>query len=160
MTPDPGPGRQLFTFVRHWSRRSDPQAPEPGRLVLVTEAVHSLSQRGIAATVNAIAEEIGLDQSGASRLVKDAAAAGYLDLRPSVTDRRRRQATVAAAGLTLLEHAHDWQERVFDRLTEGWSDRQRRDFQAAMSSLVERSATLDTLGAALTVLSIMPIAAE
>lgn len=141
-----GPGQTLFEFVRHWSRRasaSDSRTAEQGRLVLVTEAVHSLTRRGIAATVNAIAHEIGVDQSGASRLVKGAADAGYLELRTSASDGRQRQAAVTARGHTMLADAHDWQERVFDRLTEGWTPAQRRDFQRTMSALTEESRALN-----------------
>ncbi|PRX44920.1 DNA-binding MarR family transcriptional regulator [Prauserella shujinwangii] len=141
-----GPGQVLFEFVRHWSRRSpDTGVPgtERGRLVLVTEAVHSLNRRGTAATVNAVADEIGIDQSGASRLVKSAAEAGYLELRASPEDGRRRHATITPSGRTMLDQAHDWQERVFERLTYGWSEQQRRDFQRAMVSLIERSHELD-----------------
>lgn len=159
----PGPGQILFTFVRHWSRRSQTAAPsggtatgvgvgvgdggagdaEQGRLVLVTEAVNSLARRGAAATVNAVAHEIGIDQSGASRLVKSATEGGYLAMQASASDGRRRQATVTAAGHALLDHAHVWQEAVFDRLTEGWSERRRKDFASAMAELIERSQTLD-----------------
>ena len=141
----PGPGQVLFAFVRHWSRRSPAsgqQAAGPGLLVLVTEAVHSLTQRGGAATVNAVAHEIGIDQSGASRLVRNAAEAGYLTMRAPGTDGRHRQAAVTAAGHTMLDQAHAWQERVFRRLTEGWSEQQRRDFQRAMTDLIDRSWTL------------------
>lgn len=141
-----GPGQILFAFVRHWSRRSSVSSQtvaEQGRLVLVTEAVHSLTQRGVAATVNAVAHEIGIDQSGASRLVKSATEAGYLSMRASATDGRQRQATVTSSGHTLLAQAHDWQEQVFDRLTRGWSERQRRDFQQAMTDLIDRSYALD-----------------
>ncbi|MFG3258997.1 MarR family winged helix-turn-helix transcriptional regulator [Streptomyces sp. NPDC048172] len=142
----PGPGETLFAFVRHWSRKSsggDPAVAERGRLVLVTEAVHALELRGAAATVNAVADEIGIDQSGASRLLKSATEAGYLALRTSETDARRRRATVTPSGGALLEHAHAWQEQVFDRLTEGWSEQRRRDFRQAMTELVDRSRTLD-----------------
>ncbi|MER5648384.1 MarR family winged helix-turn-helix transcriptional regulator [Streptosporangium sp. NPDC002524] len=142
-----GPGQVLFAFVRHWSRRSsdgDHEVAEQGRLVLVAEAVHSLTQRGITATVNAVAHEIGIDQSGASRLVKSAAEAGYLAMRASETDGRRRAATVTPSGHTLLEQAHNWQEQVFDRLTEGWSEQRRRDFQRAMTDLIDRSHEVDT----------------
>ncbi|GAA2096288.1 MarR family winged helix-turn-helix transcriptional regulator [Streptomyces albiaxialis] len=144
--PGPGPGEALFAFVRHWSRKSsggDPSVAEQGRLVLVTEAVHALERRGAAATVNGVADEIGIDQSGASRLVKGATEAGYLTLRPSETDGRRRHATVTPSGHALLEHAHAWQERVFDRLTEGWSERRRRDFREAMTELMDRSYGLE-----------------
>ncbi|GAA3347990.1 MarR family winged helix-turn-helix transcriptional regulator [Amorphoplanes nipponensis] len=144
---DPGPGRALFAFVRHWSRRSwsgGPGAAERGRLVLVTEAVDALVGRGLPATVNAVAREIGIDQSGASRLIKGAAAAGYLTMSSPDTDGRRRQAAVTASGHTLLEQAQAWQERIFDRLTEGWSERRRRDFLLAMAELVDRSYTVDS----------------
>jgi DNA-binding MarR family transcriptional regulator len=143
---EPGPGQVLFEFVRHWSRgtpAADHQAAGQGRLVLVTEAVHSLTQRGIVATVNAIAHEIGIDQSGASRLVMSAADAGYLKMRTSVTDGRRRQVTVTSSGHTMLGQAHDWQEQTFDRLTDGWSEQQRLDFQRAMISLIDRTYALN-----------------
>lgn len=142
----PGPGQILFAFVRHWSRRTpehDHEDAEQGRLVLVTEAVHSLNQRGIAATVNAVAHEIGIDQSGASRLIKNATQAEYLSMRASEADGRRREATVTSSGHAMLEDAHDWQERVFDRLTEGWSEQRRSEFHHAMSDLIDRSYAVD-----------------
>jgi DNA-binding MarR family transcriptional regulator len=140
-----GPGQVLFEFVRHWSRRwagSDGAgAAEQGRLVLVTEAVHSLSRRG-GATVNAVADEIGIDQSGASRLVNSAVAAGYLRIRASRTDGRRREVSVTAAGISMLDDAHQWQEKVFADLTVQWTDQQRSDFRQAMLSLLRRSHAL------------------
>jgi len=135
----PGPGQVLFAFVRHWSRRSSDAGTEQGRLVLVTEAVHALERRGIAATVNGVGDEIGIDQSGASRLVRAATAAGLLAMGTPDHDGRRRHATVTPAGHTLLADAHEWQERVFDRLAEGWSPQRRRDFQQAMVDLIGRS---------------------
>ncbi|MFC4000469.1 MarR family winged helix-turn-helix transcriptional regulator [Prauserella oleivorans] len=139
---NPGPGQTLFAFVRHWARRSpvgDHAVAEHGRLVLVTEAVQALTTRGIAATVNAVAQEIGIDQSGASRLIKSAVDAGYLTMRASEADRRRRQASITSAGETMLAQAHHWQEQVFDRLTTGWSEQRRRDFHQAMTDLMDRS---------------------
>lgn len=138
-----GPGQVLFAFVRHWSRRASAgdALAEQGRLVLVTEAVHSLTQRGVAPTVNAIAHEIGIDQSGASRLVKSATEAGHLTLEPSATDGRLRQATVTPSGHTLLDQAHAWQEQVFDHLTEAWTPQQRHAFHQAMTDLLTRSHT-------------------
>ncbi|TDK26943.1 MarR family transcriptional regulator [Arthrobacter crusticola] len=143
---DQGPGQVLFEFVRHWSRRSSPgdhAIAEQGRNVLVTEVVHSLVQRGFTATVNAIAREIGIDQSGASRLVKKAAEAGYLAIQAPEADGRQRQVTVTSTGRTLLEQAHEWQEHIFDELTEDWSERRRQDFQQAMTDLIHRSFALE-----------------
>lgn len=142
---DPGPGQVLFHFVRHWSRRSvaADAGGEQGRLVLVCEAVHALSQRATSATVNAIAQEVGIDQSGASRLIKSATAAGYLVMAPSATDGRRREASLTSAGRSMLDQAHRWQEDIFLRLTEDWSDQKRHDFQQAMTDLIERSYAMD-----------------
>jgi DNA-binding MarR family transcriptional regulator len=142
MTSAVGPGQVLFAFVRHWSRRSalgDPGVAEQGRLVLVAEAVESLTGRGIAATVNAVAHEVGIDQSGASRLIRSATEAGYLSMEPSRADRRRREASLTAAGRSMLDAAHHWQEQVFAQLTAGWSDRRRHEFHEAMTDLIDRS---------------------
>jgi DNA-binding MarR family transcriptional regulator len=142
---DLGPGQVLFHFVRHWSRRSiaADAGGEQGRLVLVCEAVHALNSRATPATVNAIAHEIGIDQSGASRLIKSATAAGYLVMAAPAADGRRREASLALAGRSMLDHAHCWQEEVFAELTRDWSDTKRRDLQQAMTDLIERSYAMD-----------------
>ncbi|MEV4730219.1 MarR family winged helix-turn-helix transcriptional regulator [Saccharopolyspora sp. NPDC049426] len=142
---DQGPGQALFHFVRHWARRpvAADAGGEQGRLVLVCEAVHALSQRGASVTVNAIAHEIGIDQSGASRLIKSATAAGYLAMAASPADGRRREASLTPAGRSMLEQAHRWQEEIFVQLTTGWSDKKRHDFQQAMTDLMERSYAMD-----------------
>ena len=142
----PGPGQLLFGFVRHWSRRStagDTAVAEQGRLVLATEAVVALANRGEAATVNAVADEIGIDQSGASRLIKIAVNAGYLTLTTAPSDGRRREVAVTPSGRTVLRQAHAWQEQVFDELTADWSQRRRDEFQAAMADLIARSYATD-----------------
>jgi DNA-binding MarR family transcriptional regulator len=137
-----GPGQLLFSFVRHWSRRGaagDAVIAEQGRLVQVTEAVNALVDRDEPATVNAVAHELGIDQSGASRLVKSAADAGYLMMAKGASDGRRREVSITAAGQAALEHAHGWQEQVFDDLTAGWTRQRRDDFQRAMADLIARS---------------------
>ncbi|GAB3486427.1 MarR family winged helix-turn-helix transcriptional regulator [Nocardiopsis coralliicola] len=141
----PGPGQALFSFVRHWSRRptaGDASIGEQGRLVAVTEAAAALAGREVPATVNAVADEVGIDQSGASRLIRSAVDAGYLTMARVPADGRRREAAVTPAGYTALERAHEWQERVFDELTAGWSRRRRADFQSAMADLVARSSVI------------------
>lgn len=141
----PGPGQLLFAFVRHWSRRStegDASVVERGRLVLATEAVAALVRREEPATVNAIAKEIGIDQSGASRLIKNAVDMGYLTLTATPSDGRKREVAVTSSGRTVLRQAHAWQERVFEELTAGWSQQRCDDFQTAMADLIARSYTL------------------
>jgi hypothetical protein len=39
----------------------------------------------------------------------------------------------------MLDQAHRWQEEIFLQLTEGWSDKDRLDFQQAMTEPMERS---------------------
>lgn len=141
-----GSGQILFDFVRYWSRRSahrDLGLADQGRLVVVTEAVRSLTERGAAATVNAIAHEIAIDQSGASRLIKSATAAGYLAMETSASDGRRREVSLTPAGRSMLDQAHRWQEEVFLHLAADWSESRRREFQQAMTDLMDRSYELD-----------------
>lgn len=137
-----GPGQLLFGFVRHWSRRStagDASIAEQGRLVLATEAVAALVGREEPATVNAVADEIGIDQSGASRLIKSAVDAGYLRMAAAPSDGRRREGAVTPIGHAALRQAHVWQEQMFDELTAGWSRQRRDDFRSAMAELIARS---------------------
>jgi DNA-binding MarR family transcriptional regulator len=140
---DLGPGQVLFHFVRHWSRRlfAADTSGEQGRLVLVCEAVYALTLRRTPATVNAIAQEVGIDQSGASRLIKSATSAGYLVMAASAADGRRREASLTSEGRSMLNQAHRWQEEVFAEMTSAWTNEKRRDFQQAMTDLVERSYT-------------------
>lgn len=99
--------------------------------------------RGTPATVNAIADEIGIDQSGASRLIKNATSASYLAMAVAPADGRRREASLTPAGRSMLDQAHRWQEDVFSQLTTGWSEKKRRDFQQAMTDLMDRSYAMD-----------------
>ncbi|MGO2312934.1 MarR family transcriptional regulator [Brachybacterium tyrofermentans] len=141
-----GSGQLLFSLVRHWSRRSangGAAVAEHGRQVLVVEAVASLIDRGQSATVNAVASEIGIDQSGASRLVKSAVDAGYVAMTTAQSDGRKREVALMPSGDAVLREAHAWQEQVFGELTVGWSRLRREEFHAAMTDLVRRSYLTD-----------------
>lgn len=93
----------------------------------MTEAIAALANRDEPATVNAVADEIGIDQSGASRLIKNAATVGYLTMQAAPSDGRRREATVTSSGRAVLKAAHVWQERIFAELTDGWSPQRREE---------------------------------
>lgn len=141
-----GTGQLLFAFVRHWSRRAatgDAEVAEQGRLVLVTEAVNSLATRDEPSTINAVARELGIDQSGASRMIKNAVNADYLAMTKGSVDSRRREVSMTPAGVAALEKAHAWQEQVFTKLTAGWSQSRRDDFHKAMADLITRSYATD-----------------
>lgn len=141
-----GSEKLLFSFVRHWARSSatgDGATPEQGRLLLLVEAVASLSECGQSATVSAVASEIGIDQSDASRLVKSAVEGGYVAMTTSICDRRRREITLMSGGDVLLQEAHAQHEQVFDVLTVGWGRLRREEFHSAMTDLVRRSHLVD-----------------
>jgi DNA-binding MarR family transcriptional regulator len=86
---------------------------------MVTEAVAALQDDG-GATVNKVAHELGIDQSGASRFIGQAVAGGYLRKVASPSDARERLLLVTAKGAKMLGSAHQWQESVFAGLTAGW----------------------------------------
>lgn len=132
-----GPGRTLFRFVRHWARgwNGTDGGDANGRDVMVVEAVADLDAR---ATVNAVAEELGIDQSGASRMVAGAVERGHLRKEAAPGDRRARVLVVTGQGQELLRSARRWQEAVFAELAEGWPEGDVRTFQRLMASLMER----------------------
>lgn len=117
------PGRALFRVVRYWSRRwtgvGQAIDADRGRDVMVTEAVAVL-QGDNGATVNQVANELGIDQSGASRFLSQAVERGYLRKVASPADGRQRRLRVTEDGARLLESAHRWQESVFAELTSDW----------------------------------------
>src|SRR3569833_543921 len=84
-------GPALFRLVRFWSRRWTGHAAqeltgEPRHVphILAVEAVHTTAE----ANVGTVAHQLGLDHSGASRMVRDAVAAGYLVRAASAHARR------------------------------------------------------------------------
>jgi DNA-binding MarR family transcriptional regulator len=135
-----GPGQALFRLVRFWSRRwtgaGQTVELEHARDVMITEAVASLSQRD-GATVNAVANELGIDQSGASRFIAQAVQRGYLRKAPARQDARQRVLQVTPAGDELLRAAHEWQEAVFADLTAGWPEQDVRQLQGYLERLLD-----------------------
>lgn len=134
-----GPGQTLFQVVRFWSRRwtGAGHTLELGhaRDVMVTEAVASLNRRDVA-TVNAVAIELGIDQSGASRFIAQAVQRGYLAKAAALEDARQHALLVTPAGEDLLLAAHEWQESVFADLTADWTEQDVRQLQAYLERLL------------------------
>ncbi|MDX2973026.1 MarR family winged helix-turn-helix transcriptional regulator [Kribbella solani] len=134
------PGMALFRVVRYWSRRwtgaGQAVDAERGRDVMVTEAVAALQGDG-GATVNQVADELGIDQSGASRFLAQAVERGYLRKVPSPTDARQRNLLVTAKGARMLAAAHRWQESVFADLTADWDAKDVQRFQAYLQRFLD-----------------------
>lgn len=139
-TVDGGPA--LFRLVRFWSRRWIMRASEEvtGQLrhvqhILVVEAVESTGGIPEEATIGTVAHQLGLDHSGASRMVRDAVAAGYLIRAASEHDRRRSRLRLTTEGRDLLAGSRGWQRRVFDELTSTWDQQDRRQFATYLQRL-------------------------
>ncbi|MEV6386880.1 MarR family winged helix-turn-helix transcriptional regulator [Nocardia xishanensis] len=143
-------GPALFRLVRFWSRRWSNQAltratQEPdGELrrvqhIQIVEAVAAALRTGEEAAVTDVAEQLGLDHSGASRMVRDAVAAGFLARGDSAHDRRRVVVRLTGSGHKLLTASHDWQRRCFDQLTATWNEHDRRQFASYLQRLADET---------------------
>ncbi|WP_280253064.1 MarR family winged helix-turn-helix transcriptional regulator [Nocardia abscessus] len=148
--PEADGGPALFRLVRFWSRRWINQAltgvpAEPdhdmrqAQHVQVVEAVAATLRTAEEATVTTVATQLGLDHSGASRMVRDAVTSGYLTRTDSAHDRRRVVLSLTADAHNLLAASHDWQRRCFDRLTATWSPRDRRQFAIYLQRLADEA---------------------
>lgn len=131
----------MFQLVRFWSRRWIYQASTEvtGEMrhiqhILVVEAI-STGQASGQATVATVAHQLGIDHSGASRMVSDATAAGYVSRTASQTDRRRASLTLTEQGHALLDGSRRWQRNTFDALTADWSDTDRAQFAGYLHRL-------------------------
>ena len=137
-------GPALFRMVRFWSRRWTMRASEEltGQMrhvqhILVIEAVETTNNGPAEATIGTVAHQLGLDHSGASRMVRDAVAAGYLIRVASERDRRRVCLQLTPNGHDLLTGSRRWQRRVFDELTTTWDQQDRQQFAAYLQRLVD-----------------------
>lgn len=130
-------GNTLFHLVRSLTGPQFTYGVKPthGRMVMAVEAVDAVLQRG-AVTINDLADELGIDQSGASRLVSQAIAAGYIQRNRGQEDGRARECGLTPAGEDLLHTARRWQEETFARLTADWTESERTQFESQMQRLI------------------------
>jgi DNA-binding MarR family transcriptional regulator len=130
-------GPALFRLVRFWGRRwagqASAQETAPVQRILVVEAAHANDD----ATIASVARQLGLDHSGASRMVRDAEADGYLVRVTSPDDRRRVAVRLTPAGHELLAASQRWQREVFAKLTQAWAERDQRQFAAYLQRLAD-----------------------
>jgi DNA-binding MarR family transcriptional regulator len=126
-SPSDGAGAAMFRLVRFWSRRGTAAVPDEltGELrrvqdVQVLEAMDAAARAASEVSVTDVAHQLGIDRSGASRFIADAAEHGYLRRVPSVRDGRRAALVVTEAGRDLLTRAHAWQDEKFTALTAHW----------------------------------------
>jgi DNA-binding MarR family transcriptional regulator len=140
-------GQSLFAFVRFWSRRWTGVGigvdAQRGRDVMVLEAVHTLAGSRRSASINEVARELGVDQSGASRMVARAERLGLVTRQPSGRVGVAASITVTTTGEELLRQAHAWQDEVVRTLTADWPQGDVRMLVTLMDRLVRAQAELD-----------------
>lgn len=108
----------------------------------IVEAVATDDATLEGATVATVAHQLGLDHSGASRMVRDATAVGYLSRGISARDRRRASLKLTESGRELLEGSRRWQRHTFDHLTAGWNTHDRHQLATYLHRLA-RQVNLD-----------------
>ena len=136
-----GGGPALFRLVRYWSRRwaTGTDAGHVGH-VLVLEAVDAAGGDG-PAQIGAVADELGLDRSNASRMLASAVTAGLVTRTIAPDDARRTELAITPAGAKLLAAARAWQERTFAQLVADWPAADARQFAAYLVRLANQQRT-------------------
>jgi len=140
-----GAGAALFHLVRFWSRRWVTTPPDEVtaemaqvRDIMVLEAVHAAAAKAQTVSVANVAYELGIDHSGASRMVSEASRHGYVVRRAAADDARRATLTLTNAGLDVLAAAHAYQDDVFAQLTAGWPARDVARFATYLRRLADQ----------------------
>jgi MarR family transcriptional regulator, organic hydroperoxide resistance regulator len=140
-------GQALFSFVRFWSRRwtgvGSGVDAQRGADVMVLEAVHALTRSGRPASVNEVARELGVDQSGASRMIARTERLGLVTRRAAGRVGAASSIAITPAGDELLRQAHAWQDEVVRSLTADWPDEDVATFSTLMDRLVRAQVALD-----------------
>jgi DNA-binding MarR family transcriptional regulator len=131
-------GPALFRLVRFWSRRWAAGAAQGSDAhvahVLVLEAVEAAGGGG-PASIGAVATELGLDRSNASRMLAGAVAAGLVTRAVAADDARRTVLDLTPDGRSLLDAARAWQQDVFTRLVADWPAQDARRFAGYLDRL-------------------------
>jgi DNA-binding MarR family transcriptional regulator len=127
--------RSLFRFGRAFARLpmrdllagGGAQASELSA-ILVVQSVEAAYRDGQDVTVGAIAAQLGIDPSTASRLVAQAERAGLIDRRASPRDARASFLSLTAKGRVLADGAARYQRVVFESATGDWSVEEKQSF--------------------------------
>lgn len=138
-SPAPRGGVALFRLVRYWSRRWSTQAAthveaEHALDVTVLEAIDSIAATG-SPSVTAVAEQLGVDRSGSSRMVSATVNRGFAVRRTDPDDTRRATLELTADGRELLVAAREWQESVFAAMTADWPPKDAARFAGYLERL-------------------------
>ncbi|MFC4062551.1 MarR family winged helix-turn-helix transcriptional regulator [Planomonospora corallina] len=136
----------LFRLRRIWARplrarrAADPHRPVQMSNVMVVHAVHKLDLELPEVTVGAVAEQLDVDPSTASRLVNDAIGAGLVVREESEIDARRARLTLSAAGRRVLEVVVRYRRSYLDALMADWDRADREAFARLLTRFAEAAA--------------------
>ncbi len=118
--------RALFKLGRRFARQQSALSEAELSGILVAQAVAESSDQQ--PNIAQIAKSLEVEHSTASRLVSRAQKAGIVNLQPAAEDARVRVLSLTENGETLAQQAWDWQQDVFLRLTQDWTEAERQNF--------------------------------
>ncbi|MGC5015294.1 MarR family winged helix-turn-helix transcriptional regulator [Streptosporangium sp. DT93] len=133
----------LFRLRRIWSRplrarrSAESQRPVQMSNVMVVHAVHKLSLDAPEVTVGAVAEQLDVDPSTASRLVNDAIGAGFVEREESAVDARRARLTLSERGRRVLEVVVRHRRTYLNGLMSDWDESEREVFARLLARFAE-----------------------
>lgn len=108
------------------------------RDIMVLEAVDAAAAKVENVSVADVAHELGIDHSGASRMVSEASRHGYLVRETAGDDARRATLTPTKDGIGVLAAAHAYQDDVFAQLTAGWPAKDAARFAGYLRRLADQ----------------------
>ena len=133
----------LFRLRRIWSRSFRTRRPNGSHPavhmsnVLVVHAIVRLSADCAEVTVGAVAENLGIDPSTASRFVNDAICAGLVERRASEVDARRVRLLLTDRGRRVLDVVTGYRRDYIDGLVSDWSERDRETLARLLTRLAD-----------------------
>ncbi|MEU0537290.1 MarR family winged helix-turn-helix transcriptional regulator [Amycolatopsis tolypomycina] len=138
-------GPALFRLVRHWARQWGPDVVErfgedspPSWTVpnlFVIQAVDGTA--GDEVTVADVARQLGIDRSVASRMVTEAARAGFVERSTSTRDARRAVLTLTDPAKEFLDAVRAHQRQAFEGLVGHWAEEDRERFAGYLGRLAD-----------------------
>jgi len=93
-------------------------------------------------TVGAIADQLAVDPSVASRLVSDCISSGHLARTASQQDGRRTVLHLTPAGVALRDRFRSQQRQAFEHITRDWPDPERLEFARLLLKYADATAGL------------------
>jgi DNA-binding MarR family transcriptional regulator len=118
------------------------RAPASGKDLSRNLVLNVVAERRDETTVGAVAEELGVDRSVASRMVTDCIQHGYLLRAASQQDGRRTVLRLTSEGEGLRARFAKEQRQAFERITRDWPEEERLQFARLLVKYVDASAAL------------------